>query len=166
LGKVAGVSEATVNLATEKATVNYDPALASVDELRAAVERAGYGWGTLEPAPSAPILTPAPEGDTTFPVEGMTCASCVRRIEKSLAKTPGVREATVNLATEQAHVTYDPAVASFDDLRAAVEKAGYAIGQRPAPAAATTSAQSGTAAAATDEHERQRQRELDDLKRK
>ena len=55
----------------------------------------------------------------------MTCASCVRRIEKALSKVEGVSEASVNLATEKARVVFDPAVASLDQLKGAVEKADH-----------------------------------------
>ena len=58
-------------------------------------------------------------------VTGMTCASCVRRVEKALAKVPGARQASVNLATERAQVVYDPAAGTPDDFVAAVVKAGY-----------------------------------------
>src|SRR5256885_14587472 len=70
--------------------------------------------------------------EITFPVTGMTCASCVRRIEKALGKVDGVRDAAVNLATEKARVTYDPALASTGQLKAAVEKAGYGVRDLPA----------------------------------
>src|SRR3990170_7034487 len=60
-----------------------------------------------------------------FPVEGMTCASCVNRIERYLRKVDGVEEANVNLATETASVRFDPARVALDDLRLAVEAAGY-----------------------------------------
>jgi len=75
LQKVEGVQEAGVNLATERATVKYDPSVTTLDSLRAAVERAGYT---------------VPTEEVQLPIEGMTCASCVRRVEKSLAKLPGV----------------------------------------------------------------------------
>jgi Cu+-exporting ATPase len=65
--------------------------------------------------------------DWTLPVVGMTCASCASRVEKALAKVPGVQEATVNLATEVASVKADTAV-RLDAMRAAVEKAGYEVG--------------------------------------
>jgi len=64
-----------------------------------------------------------------FPVEGMTCASCVARVEKALAATPGVEQASVNFATEQASVKASPEV-SLATLKAAVEKAGYAVGEQ------------------------------------
>ncbi len=74
--------------------------------------------------------------EITLPVTGMTCASCVRRIEKALSKVEGVEEASVNLATEKAKVIFDPAVAGVSQLTAAVEKAGYGIGELP-PAGTT-----------------------------
>jgi len=55
--------------------------------------------------------------EAILPIEGMTCASCVRRVEKALAKVEGVHEANVNLATEQATVRFDPAVAGRDEGR-------------------------------------------------
>jgi len=61
----------------------------------------------------------------TIPVGGMTCASCVRRVEKSLGKVTGVALASVNLATEKATVAFDPEVVGRDALRHAIEDAGY-----------------------------------------
>ncbi|HET7676823.1 MAG TPA: heavy metal translocating P-type ATPase [Candidatus Limnocylindrales bacterium] len=74
--------------------------------------------------------------ELVLPIEGMTCASCVNRIERYLKKTDGVLEASVNLATEQATVRVDPAVAGRAELVRAVEAAGYDV--RPEPAAAAT----------------------------
>src|SRR5579871_1206761 len=75
---------------------------------------------------------PASEREVTLPVTGMTCASCVRRIEKALGKVPGVQEASVNLATERARVVYDSSVTNMEALRFAVEKAGYGVREVPA----------------------------------
>ena len=69
-------------------------------------------------------VSPAATG-TRFPVEGMTCASCVNRIERYLRKVDGVLEANVNLATETAAVRFDPALADLGTLGRAVEAAGY-----------------------------------------
>ena len=74
-----------------------------------------------------------PTEEALLPIEGMTCASCVRRVEKALAKLPGVESAAVNLATEQATVRFNPAMVGRDEFRQAVERAGYGI--RAAPAA-------------------------------
>jgi Cu+-exporting ATPase len=69
--------------------------------------------------------TPMTAAEVSLPIEGMTCASCVNRIERFLKKTPGVEEATVNLATEIATIRYLPDVAGRAELAAAIEAAGY-----------------------------------------
>jgi P-type Cu+ transporter len=168
LGKVDGVAEANVNLATENATVAYDSSRVTLDALKGAVEKAGYGVGALPvEAPAAPVaIAAAPDtGEISLPIEGMTCASCVRRVEKSLAKVPGVHEANVNLATEQATVFYDPTIANIDGLRAAVEKAGYGVGAMAAPVQ-TASASAQPIAEPVHDREAERQREMDDMQRK
>ncbi len=124
LSKLPGVREATVNLATEAATVDAEPEV-SLDSLRAAVQKAGYD---------------VPEQAVTIQVEGMTCASCVARVEKALKKVPGVTEAEVNLATEQAHVKVATREADVAALLSAVDKAGYASRVVPAPGSAAASA--------------------------
>ena len=65
--------------------------------------------------------------EIVLPIEGMTCASCVNRIERFLKKTPGVEQAAVNLATERATVLVDPGTAGRDELVRAVEAAGYEV---------------------------------------
>lgn len=62
-----------------------------------------------------------------FPVQGMTCASCVRHVERALGETPGVSAASVNLAIERASVAYDPSLVTFDALASAVSEAGYTL---------------------------------------
>ncbi|WP_437733262.1 heavy metal translocating P-type ATPase [Sorangium sp. So ce1335] len=86
-----------------------------------------------------------------LPVEGMTCAACVRRIERALLATGGVRDAKVNLVTRSATVTFDPAAASADALVAAIEDAGYSVPERRAApgTAAPGTAAPGTAAPGT-----------------
>ncbi len=68
-----------------------------------------------------------PAAEIQLPIEGMTCASCVNRIERFLRKTPGVEAATVNLATEMATIHYLPTAAGRADLVSAVEAAGYDV---------------------------------------
>jgi Cu+-exporting ATPase len=76
----------------------------------------------------------------TLPVEGMTCASCVLRVEKALRKVDGVTDAVVNLATERATVSFDPGLVTYDRLRKAVEESGYALGVSQDAAAGDTPA--------------------------
>ena len=176
LSRVPGVLEANVNLATEAAVVTYDPAATAPADLEKAVERAGYH--TYNAAVAAPEAvrakgTPGVTQSIVLPVEGMTCASCVRRVERALARVPGVRDASVNLAAATARVAFDPSVAMVDQLGAAVERAGYRVGALSAPHATPgTAAQrertepSAAASEPADARERERQRELDDLRRK
>ena len=121
LRAVPGVTQASVNLATEEASVTADPSV-SVGMLSAAVRKAGYDVATQE---------------VDLLVEGMTCASCVSRVEKALLKVPGVVGASVNLATEKATIHALSSV-PLSALRAAVEKAGYAAREvedpKPLPA--------------------------------
>ncbi len=129
LAGVEGVDAAWVNLATESAAVSVSPGRdVSRAALAAAVESAGYHV----PAPAAAADMPAP-GDgrysVTLEVSGMTCASCVRRVERALAGVEGVDAARVNLATESAEVDLASPV-DLDVLVRAVEAAGY----RAAPA--------------------------------
>ena len=72
-----------------------------------------------------------PASELSLPIEGMTCASCVNRIERFLRKTPGVETATVNLATETATIRYHPEVADRTALVGAIESAGYDVRSRP-----------------------------------
>ncbi len=112
LSKVPGVSAANVNLASEEATVCFDPAQVPAADLLTTVEQAGYG-----------VITDRLE----IPVTGMTCATCSKRVEKALNKTPGVLEANVNLASEQTTVTYAPSETDWPTIKAAIERAGYGV---------------------------------------
>ena len=77
--------------------------------------------------------------EIVLPIEGMTCASCVNRIERFLNRTPGVEHAAVNLATERATVSIDPGIAGRDELVRAVEAAGYEVRPDRDQAAGTAS---------------------------
>ena len=104
--------------------------------------------------PADPILL-------TLPIEGMTCASCVNRIERFLRKTDGVVEASVNLATERATVSFDPGLAGRSDLVKAVEAAGYDV--RPEPVAQAGSESGDAAAVEVEQQDRAKAQELRDL---
>src|SRR6266550_6798385 len=80
----------------------------------------------------------APSVEIELPVAGMTCASCVNRIERFLKRTDGVESATVNLATELASIRYVPGRTGRAEITAAIGAAGYDL--KPAPDGAETSA--------------------------
>ena len=114
VGKLDGVASASVNLATERMRLEYDDSLVSFDAVKKAVEGAGYGLERKEEAKHVVI-----------PIEGMTCASCVARIEKVVGKLDGVTTVSVNLATEKADVSYEPARVRLSSIKKAITDAGY-----------------------------------------
>jgi Cu+-exporting ATPase len=78
-------------------------------------------------SPGASPGNPGADAQLDLDIQGMTCASCVRRVERALRAVPGVQDATVNFATHQASVTHDASVATYDALAQAVRKAGYDV---------------------------------------
>ncbi len=113
--KVEGVSEATVNLSSEKVTLAYNPTVATPQAIIERIERAGF---------NIPLAT------LELPITGMTCANCVNTVERALnKKVPGIIEAAINFATEKATVKYIPGAVSKADIIAAVERAGYGVVQ-------------------------------------
>ena len=137
----SGVQQASVNFATERGTVFYDPGETGALALIEAVESAGYGVGTAK---------------VQFAIQGMHCASCVGQIETALGKTPGVLKASVDLATERAQVSYLPAETQLGEIYRAVESTGYQV----------IRTQEGDEDAAEDAERAERARELRRLKRK
>ncbi len=125
LTRLPGVAAASVNLATEKARVSYDPASVTVPQLVGAVESAGYRARPLAAPPVPAAVATSGEAWQELAISGMTCASCVARVERKLGKVEGVRSAAVNLATERATVAYDPSRVKVARLIGAVEAAGY-----------------------------------------
>ncbi len=132
LGAKPGIVRVNVNLASEKMTVFYDPAVTDEAAIVEAVKSAGYtatplgGSGAVAPA-AGPASSAGQAGSASVQlgVVGMTCSSCQTVIERSLAAVPGVKKAVVNLAAESATVDYDPAAVSIDELIGAVRSAGY-----------------------------------------
>jgi len=116
VSKVEGVANVSVNFATEKLIVEFDESKASIEKIREAVKRAGYG-----------VLDDREETirEVTVPISGMTCASCARAIEKSISKLNGIKEVSVNLASEKARVVYDSSQVRLSEIKNAIIKAGY-----------------------------------------
>ncbi len=107
-----GVREVTVNPNGTLLRVLYDPDVVSLSDLVERAHAAGYTIGITS---------------VTLAIEGMYCASCVTTIERALRKTPGVLEAGVNLATEQAHVQYQPGLVDLPGLIRVVTESGYRV---------------------------------------
>ncbi|HWQ05793.1 MAG TPA: heavy metal translocating P-type ATPase, partial [Feifaniaceae bacterium] len=114
VSRMEGVISAEVNLANETLHVSFDESKADFDQLKAVVERAGYG-----------LVAPQTLKRAELGVEGMTCASCSAAVERALRKLDGVSEASVNLATNRAAFSYDPARVKLAQVREAIMRAGY-----------------------------------------
>jgi len=112
LSDVHGVKKANVNFASEEVSLDYDPNRVNLAKIKDTIQQLGYGVATRK---------------SIFPVSGMTCASCVARVESALSGMPGVVSVSVNLASEKATVEYtdDMRVA---DLQKAARDAGYELG--------------------------------------
>lgn len=110
LNELEGVDSATVNLGTEEASVNYDPDKLRITDLTGAVEDAGYE---------------VVNDKITIKVGSMSCAMCVKAIEDGLNKLDGVNDVNVNLASEKAYITYNPAMIGVKDFKKTIIDLGY-----------------------------------------
>lgn len=116
LTQTPGVEKADVSFASEKASVEYDPSKVNLARIAKTISELGYKVATRK---------------SIFPVSGMTCASCVARVEEALSSVPGVISANVNLASEKATVEYVEGT-DVAEMRRAVEEAGYGLGSEAA----------------------------------
>ncbi|MBE3066599.1 MAG: copper-translocating P-type ATPase [Chloroflexi bacterium] len=119
LKELPGVSNVIVNLATNKASLSYDPSKVKLLEMKKAIEDTGYG---------------VPLSEMTLEVRGMTCASCVDHVEEALKGLTGVQEAVVNLGLNTARVKYIPGVVTASAMKRAVREVGYEASERSAGA--------------------------------
>jgi Cu+-exporting ATPase len=114
VGELDGVEQAGVNFAAESVTVDFDPDRTSPESIIQTIEKIGFS---------------VPSVRRTFLVEGMTCASCVSRVEKKLRSLDGVTDAQVNLANERATVKYLESRLGMRDFQDALEQIGYHVPQ-------------------------------------
>jgi P-type Cu+ transporter len=112
LSGLEGIENANVNLATEKATVTYDPSKVNIEEMKKAVVDAGYDV----------IIN-----EVTLSIGGMSCASCASTVEEAVQDLDGVLSASVNLATEKLTVRYDPQRVRVPQMKKAITDAGYEV---------------------------------------
>ncbi|MBP1929372.1 Cu+-exporting ATPase [Methanolinea mesophila] len=103
-------TDASVNFGTDTASVTFDPGKVTLSQIEDAVRESGYE-----------VLYE----EATIKVGGMVCATCVQTIEEALRALPGVIRANVNLSTEKAYVAYNSSLTSLEDMKDAIESAGY-----------------------------------------
>lgn len=130
LTQTPGIKKAEVSFASEKASVEYDPSRIDLATISQTVSQLGYKVATRK---------------SIFPVSGMTCASCVARVERALSGVPGVTSVSVNLASEKATVEYVEGT-DMAEMRRAAAEAGYTLGPE------TTSLEDVTTAAQREIH--------------
>ncbi len=114
VGKLEGVTDASVNFATETLSVKYNDDNIKSSDIEKVIEKAGYG-------------VEKDINNYSFKVEGMTCSACASRVERVTKKAEGVETSTVNFATEKLNITFDENKVSISDLKNIVEKAGYKL---------------------------------------
>jgi Cu+-exporting ATPase len=112
LADLQGIESANVNLATERATISYDPEKVNIEQVKKTVRDAGYDV----------VLNVV-----TISVGGMSCATCANTIEEALRSLDGVQAASVNLASDKVMITYDPQVVRVPDLKRAIRDSGYEV---------------------------------------
>ncbi|MGE5628220.1 MAG: heavy metal translocating P-type ATPase [Solirubrobacterales bacterium] len=110
--KLPGVTDANVNFATEKLNISYDETKVEISNIQEAISKAGYK-GLIDSA------------NKTLKIQGMTCAACAKAVERAVKKVPGVLEANVNFATENLNISYESDKIRIQEIKKAVEKAGY-----------------------------------------
>ncbi len=116
LKPIEGINKATVNFATEKATIEFDPEKITESDITKIIDGTGY-----------PVATQTQTQKAIFKIGGMTCSSCARTIEKALKKSTSVIEANVNFATTAATISYDPTQTDILKLKKIVESTGYGV---------------------------------------
>jgi P-type Cu+ transporter len=112
--KTEGVSEANVNLATEKLLVKYDETSTSLENIINAIEKAGYS------AEEEKELK-----EVNIGIGGMTCSACAKAVERATKKLDGVEKSEVNFASEKLYIQYDPSKIRLSKIKEAITKAGY-----------------------------------------
>jgi P-type Cu+ transporter len=110
LKKANGVQSATVNLSSERATVEFDSQASTLDDLIGRVQRAGYGVA---------------EGEADLVIKRLSDDNDARRLEKAISAIEGVRDVRVNIATERLQLRYIPTLVSQTDIRRAISAAGF-----------------------------------------
>ncbi|MBQ3421172.1 MAG: copper ion binding protein, partial [Romboutsia sp.] len=113
--KLDGVEKSNVNIATEKASIEYDSSKVTVSDIKSVIEKAGYS------------IIEESKKTLELKIGGMTCAACAKAVERVTKKLDGVENSSVNIATEKANIEYDSSKIKLSQIKSAIEKAGYSI---------------------------------------
>ncbi len=114
VGKLDGIEEVNVNLATEKMMVRYDEEKISEKEITETINKSGYK-----------ALGDEEVREVVIPIEGMTCAACSSAVERTLNKLEGIKSISVNIATNKARVVYDTNTVRLSEIKGSIKRAGY-----------------------------------------
>ncbi len=114
LNKQEGIIKATVNLSTDKCSIEYDATKTNITEIKETIKKTGYG-----------ITEDNPKKTIILQIDGMTCAACSSRVERVTSKLDGVELSSVNLATNLATISYNPDIIRISEIKGAIVKAGY-----------------------------------------
>ena len=114
--KIDGVECLNVNIATEKLNIEYDNKKVKFEEIKLAIEKAGYK-----------VIKENYTKNLELKIGGMTCAACSKAVERVTKKLDGVESSSVNIATEKASIEYNPSQIKVSQIKAAIEKAGYKV---------------------------------------
>jgi len=113
-GNMEGVASAAVNLTTEKISLGFDPKQVSIQDIKEVIDRLGFE-----------LIVPDESSTLELAISGMHCAACSARIEKVVKNLEGVEECSVNLATEQAKVRFDPSLVTLRDIQDTIGGLGF-----------------------------------------
>ena len=114
--KLDGVESSSVNIATEKLNIEYNKQKISFDEIKSAIEKAGYK-----------VIKENKPKNLELKIGGMTCAACAKAVERVIKKLDGVEYVNVNIATEKVNIEYDSSKLKLSQIKSVIEKAGYYI---------------------------------------
>ncbi|RDY23521.1 copper-translocating P-type ATPase [Romboutsia maritimum] len=112
--KLDGVSNQSVNIATEKLTIEYDTCKIEFNDIKQVIEKAGYE-----------VVIENNYKKIDMKITGMTCAACAKAVERVVKKLDGIDNISVNIATEKANISYNPSKVKLTQIKQTIEKAGY-----------------------------------------
>lgn len=112
--KLNGVEVSSVNFATEKLNITFDESMVSLQDIHSIIKKIGYD-----------VQGDSDDKQVTIPISGMTCAACANKIEHAIKQLNGVKDVSVNYASEKVSVKYDPNLVRISHIKSSIIKLGY-----------------------------------------